>query len=102
MSAVGLCRLHDRADVVDPFLEGRDPSRPVGHAGAALVEEDDPRELRHSVEHPGELRHVGPELLMRQAAGTPDHVRAGAPDGVRDVDVPALRVEHGGRHGVKD
>ena len=41
--------VHHRADIVHACLERRGPGHAIGHAHAALVEADDPRELTQAL-----------------------------------------------------
>ena len=56
--------IHDRADVVHALLEGRRPGDTVGHAHAALVEEDQPRELREALAPAAVLRELPHDLQV--------------------------------------
>ncbi len=94
-------RVHDRPDVVHSLLERGRTRHAVGHAHAALVEQDQPRELAEALAVAPELRQLPVHLEVRDRPLDVDEVdRPVAHDAVRDVDVAAAReadVAHAGR-----
>ncbi len=85
--------VHDGTDVVHARLERGRAADAVGHAGAALVEADQPRERRQPLEERREARYRPVKLEMRDVAGDEDEIeRAVARDLIGDVDVAAPRV----------
>ena len=98
--ARGAHRVHHRADVVHPLLERRQLRHAVREAGAALVEQDQPRE-RGEPEEEARERGLLPEVLEVRDPAHHEHEveRAVAHDLVGDVDVAAARVAHARSHG---
>ena len=98
--ALGAGGVHHGADVVHALLERRRSGDRVGEPGAALVEQDQPRERGELVEEPGDAR-VGPlQVQVRDEARHEHEVeRPVADDLISDVDVAALRVVGLRRHG---
>ena len=92
--------VQNRSDVVHPLLERRRPGHAVGHAHPALVEEDQARELGHSLAVAPELRQLPADLEVRERALGVDEIDGPVPDdAVGDVHVAApsdLYVGHAG------
>jgi hypothetical protein len=88
-------RVQHCSHVVYPFLERREllVRHAVGEAGAAFVEEDEPREGGEPLEEVRHGRVVPHELDVRDPTGHVDEVaRSLADDLVGNVHVAALRV----------
>ena len=87
-----------RPHVVHALFERRQIRHAIGQAGAALVEEDQPRETRQPPQESRERRLVPEVLEVRHPAHHEDEVDRAAPKHlIRDVDVAASRVVHGKR-----
>ena len=87
--------LHDGANVVHPLFERRRPWDPIGHPHAALVEEDQPRELREPLAIAAEGRQFPVDLEVGEGALRVDEIYGPlAEDAVRDVDIAAAREAH--------
>src|SRR5205085_3605513 len=72
---------------------------PVRHAGAALVERDDPAERGEPLEEPARERILPHHVDVRDPPGDEDEIeRTVAEDLIGDVDVAALRVARLGVH----
>ena len=85
--------VHDRADVVHPFLERSDAVGSIGEALASLVERDDAGERRKTAQKARVSNHFMHELDMRNEARNHDDVDRPVPHHlISDVDVAALRV----------
>jgi hypothetical protein len=90
--------VHDGPNVVHPFLEGAGSRNPIGHAHAAFVEANQPRELGE----PLAITAIGRQLPVRFEMGVGTlHVdevdRSIAMDLIGDIQVAAageLRVRH--------
>ena len=93
-------RVHNHLQVVDAPLQYRYVGDAVRQAGAALVEEDQPRERREPLE---EVRGRGlfpPELDVRDEARDEDEIAPCVAERlVRDVDVVRHRVARRRWHG---
>ena len=95
--ALAADRVHDGANVVHSLLERGRTRNAVRHPHAALVEEDQPRELAEALAVPTELRELPADLQVRVRTLRVDEVdRAVAHDAVRDVDVAAPGEAHFG------
>ena len=86
-------RIHDGPHVVHALLKCWDSADPVGEAGAALVEADEPREGAQALEEVSRPRVLPLVFEMGHEAGDEDEVNwPRARDLVRDVEIAALRV----------
>lgn len=72
--ALGVGRLHDGLDVLDPFLEKLGLLQGVRQPGAALVEEDQPREGGQSLEEARARRLRQEGLDVRDETGYEDEI----------------------------
>jgi hypothetical protein len=101
--AFGPRRVHHCPDVVHPLLERRQTVERdgVGHARAALVEQDQPGERCESIEEPREARLLPDVLDVRDPTMDEYEVlRSIADNLISDVQLAAARVSRlGGRHG---
>ncbi len=92
-SALRPDRVHDGANVVHPGLQRRRAAHPVGHAGSALVEANQPARGRQPLEERDKTLHPPGDLDVSDEPGNEDEIeRSSARHLVRDVDIPALRV----------
>jgi len=86
-------RVHHGADVVHPRVEREPADRRVGETGAALVEEEHPRERGQLLEQRVELGALPRrEHVVEPAAHEDDVARAVADDLVGDAERAAPRV----------
>ena len=93
--ALAADRVHHGADVVHSLLERRRAGHAVGHPHPALVEEDQPRELRQPLAVAPELREFPVDLQVRGRALRVHEVdRPVSDDAIGDVDVSAPGEAH--------
>ena len=93
--ALAADRVHHGADVVHSLLERGRARHPVGHSHPALVEEDQPRELRQPLAVAPELRELPEDLQVRVRTLRVHEVdRPVSDDAVCDVDVSAAGEAH--------
>jgi hypothetical protein len=90
---VGTCRRHHRPYVVHPLFERGKRANAIRETGPALVEQDDPGELRQAAKEPCE-RRLGPGAFqVRHPPHHENEIDRSVADGlVGDVHVAAARV----------
>jgi hypothetical protein len=90
---VDVGRVGDRPEIVHPLLGRPGTEGPVGQAGPALVEHDEPTEGREPFECPVDPGHVPHQLDVRDEPRNEHDVPLAAPDRlVGDAQIAALRV----------
>ena len=101
--ALGADRVHHRAHVVHPFLERDRSDVAIGETEAALVEADQTAERRQPAEEAGDRRVLPLDVEMAREPLHQHQVEVALAEHlVRDVHVPALRVQNGGGVAVTD